>query len=146
MPDMDKLFTTIETYNMTFENLSVRILPVFLCPPLTFVGISSQFSKIGKVMRHIAKLDDSALPRNSEFNFLSRAQTLVDKWAALASSQDKTNGDAEPGDLTVMEPAGADADGEGEPADDAKDKDADGEPASAGASADADGDTKMDEA
>ncbi|KZS98561.1 hypothetical protein SISNIDRAFT_148144 [Sistotremastrum niveocremeum HHB9708] len=61
MPQFDQLFTTVENY----ENLSVKYL---------------QFSKIGKVMRHIAALDASKVPRDDEFKIRSRAQQLVEKW------------------------------------------------------------------
>lgn len=38
-------------------------------------------------MRHIAALSDDKIPRNSEFNFLTRAQTLVDKWHEILNSK-----------------------------------------------------------
>lgn len=70
-----------------------------------------QFSKIGKVMHHIAALDAEKVPRDDEFKIRSRAQQLVDKWhkmvdptKAPASSTgleaSATNG-ASAGDLTM---------------------------------------------
>jgi hypothetical protein len=45
-----------------------------------------QFSKIGKVMRHINALSADKVPRDDEFKFRDRAKTLVDKWHEIASS------------------------------------------------------------
>lgn len=42
-------------------------------------------------MRHIAQKPESEIPRNAEFNFLARAQTLVDKWHDILNSN-KANG------------------------------------------------------
>lgn len=42
------------------------------------------YSKIGKVMRHIASLEDGAIPREAEFGFRSRAGSLVSKWHRMA--------------------------------------------------------------
>ncbi len=39
-----------------------------------------QFSKIGKVMRHIHALPNERVPRDDEFKFRERAKILVDKW------------------------------------------------------------------
>lgn len=41
-------------------------------------------------MRHIAKLE--AIPRDGEFKFRARAQSLVDTWAKMASGPTGTNG------------------------------------------------------
>lgn len=46
-------------------------------------------------MRRIAQKPESEIPRNAEFNFLSRAQTLVDKWHEILNSN-KANGNATP--------------------------------------------------
>ncbi|EPQ56881.1 Tudor/PWWP/MBT [Gloeophyllum trabeum ATCC 11539] len=68
MPDLDKLFTTVETYdNMTLEYL--------------------QFSKIGKVMRHIHALKTEQVPRDDEFKFRERAKVLVDKWHEILDAK-----------------------------------------------------------
>jgi hypothetical protein len=42
-----------------------------------------QFSKIGKVMRHIAALSTEKVPRDDEFKFRTRAKSMVDKWHAI---------------------------------------------------------------
>jgi hypothetical protein len=57
-------------------------------------------------MRHIAALPEDKVPRNAEFNFLGRAQTLVDKWhEILNSSKSKgaPEGKAENGDGTEVD-------------------------------------------
>ncbi|KAH7094079.1 Tudor/PWWP/MBT [Auriculariales sp. MPI-PUGE-AT-0066] len=51
--------------------------------PLDYLG----YSKIGKVMRHIASLPDDAIPREAEFKFKVRAQDLVAKWHKVAAAQ-----------------------------------------------------------
>ncbi|KAG6815989.1 hypothetical protein H0H87_009629 [Tephrocybe sp. NHM501043] len=61
MPTLDALFSTVEAY----DSMTVAYL---------------QFSKIGKVMRHITLLKDNLIPRDAEFRFRARAQTLVEKW------------------------------------------------------------------
>jgi hypothetical protein len=114
---------------------------------------SPQYSKIGKVMRHIAKLEDNKIPADNEHHFRERSQKLVEQWGKLAGTSKHTNGEskeddgeAEAGDLTMMADdakadttmdvdAKADADADGE-----ADADADAEPAAA------DGDAKMDDA
>jgi hypothetical protein len=66
----------------------------------------AQFSKIGKVMRHIAALTDDKVPRNAEYNFLGRAQTLVDKWHDILNSNKPKNtaeGKTENGDGTEVD-------------------------------------------
>jgi hypothetical protein len=71
----------------------------------------AQFSKIGKVMRHIAALGEDKVPRNNEFNFLARAQTLVDKWHDILNSNKPKhpaenraeNGDGTEVDMGAME-------------------------------------------
>ena len=59
---------------------------LIICPPL-----HAQFSKIGKVMRHIHVLPDEKVPRDDEFKFRERAKVLVDKWHDIL----KTNGASE---------------------------------------------------
>ncbi|KNZ76223.1 Putative oxidoreductase GLYR1 like protein [Termitomyces sp. J132] len=64
MPTLDTLFTTVESYTtMTVAHL--------------------QFSKIGKVMRHITLLEDRRVPRDGEFRFRARAQALVERWQSV---------------------------------------------------------------
>ena len=59
----------------------------------------SQFSKIGKVMRHIHNLTDDKIPRDVEFKFRERAKVLVEKWHDILNAN-KSNGDS-----TVRKPA-----------------------------------------
>ncbi|TFK44037.1 hypothetical protein BDQ12DRAFT_672276 [Crucibulum laeve] len=67
MPALDALFNTVENYDaMTVEYLT--------------------FSKIGKVMRHIAVLEDGKVPRDDEFKFRDRAKSLVDKWHQILNA------------------------------------------------------------
>ncbi|THU87098.1 hypothetical protein K435DRAFT_354999 [Dendrothele bispora CBS 962.96] len=78
MPGMDQLFAAIESY----DKMNIEYL---------------QFSKIGKVMRHITALDADRVPKDEEFKFRERAKTLVDKWHQILgpSSTNKTNGTGE---------------------------------------------------
>ncbi|KAF9524622.1 hypothetical protein CPB83DRAFT_861008 [Crepidotus variabilis] len=72
MPEIDQLVTTIETYDqMTIEQL--------------------QFSKIGKVMRHVAALPPEKIPRDSEFHFRTRAKALVEKWQEILNAHKQTS-------------------------------------------------------
>jgi len=67
MPEIDGLFTTVEEYeNMTIEQL--------------------QLSKIRKIMRHIAALDDGKIPDDDEYNFRTRAKNLADKWHQILNT------------------------------------------------------------
>ncbi|TDL24293.1 hypothetical protein BD410DRAFT_786402 [Rickenella mellea] len=67
MPHYDALFSVVEHFDMKLEHL--------------------QFSKIGKVMRYIAILDQEHIPaRDEEFRFRARAQALVKKWTPLLDS------------------------------------------------------------
>ncbi|KAJ3509855.1 hypothetical protein NLJ89_g5000 [Agrocybe chaxingu] len=73
MPEIDELFTTVEKYEeMTIEQL--------------------QFSKIGKVMRHIAAQPEEKVPRDGEFKFRARAKALVDKWHQILNANKPVNG------------------------------------------------------
>lgn len=72
MPSIDALFTTVESY----DKITIEYL---------------QFSKIGKVMRHIAVLSDAKVPRDAEFKFRERAEQLVKKWQQILNAN-KTNG------------------------------------------------------
>ena len=60
-----------------------------------------QYSKIGKVMRHIHLQPLDKVPRDEEFQFRSRAKALVDKWHVILSA----NKEAGPG--TNGTPAGS---------------------------------------
>ncbi|KAF7980692.1 hypothetical protein HWV62_37139 [Athelia sp. TMB] len=74
MPAFDELFTTLEHYNITISCLHAE------------VTLIPQYSKVGKVMRHIAALSEDQVPRNAEFNFIARAHALVDKWHQLLAA------------------------------------------------------------
>lgn len=52
-----------------------------------------QYSKIGKVMRHIHLQPSDKIPRDEEFAFRTRAKALVDKWHIILSA----NKEAGPG-------------------------------------------------
>ncbi|KAG7098064.1 hypothetical protein E1B28_000038 [Marasmius oreades] len=67
MPAMDHLFTTIEKY----DKMDIHYL---------------QFSKIGKVMRHIAALASDKVPTDEQYHFKDRAKALVDKWQVILAS------------------------------------------------------------
>ncbi|KAJ3561459.1 hypothetical protein NP233_g10179 [Leucocoprinus birnbaumii] len=73
MPSIDTLFTTVEQY----DKITIEYL---------------QFSKIGKVMRHIAVLPDDKVPRNAEFKFKDRADALVKKWQQILNANKPANG------------------------------------------------------
>lgn len=73
---MDELFRTLEQHDMTIYHLAVSVVN---CSSSITVFIV-QFSKIGKVMRHIAALSEDKIPRNDKYDFGARAQTLVDGW------------------------------------------------------------------
>ncbi|KAF9456049.1 hypothetical protein BDZ94DRAFT_1276644 [Collybia nuda] len=74
-PSLDTLFTTVETY----DKISVQYL---------------QFSKIGKVMRHIAVLTDDKVPRDAEYHFRERAKSLVDRWHQVLNANKPNGSDA----------------------------------------------------
>ncbi|KAH7913286.1 hypothetical protein BJ138DRAFT_969298, partial [Hygrophoropsis aurantiaca] len=74
MPHLDALFTTVEQYD--HANIIAYLL----------------FSKIGKVMRHIAALSPDKVPRDDEFQFRTRAKSLVDKWHTIIGSNKNENG------------------------------------------------------
>ncbi|KAF8625302.1 hypothetical protein AX15_005435 [Amanita polypyramis BW_CC] len=73
MPALNNLFTTVENY----DKINIQYL---------------SFSKIGKVMRHIAILPEEKVPRDAEFKFRDRAKALVDKWHQILNAG-KPNGD-----------------------------------------------------
>lgn len=65
------------------------------------VNHSAQFSKIGKVMRHINALSKDKVPRDDEFHFKDRAKALVDKWHEVLydnKGNSKANGTAAAGE------------------------------------------------
>lgn len=75
MPEMDKLFRTVEAY----QSITIHYLT---------------FSKIGKVMRHIAALADEKIPNDNQYKFRERAKALVDRWQQVlnANKNESTNG------------------------------------------------------
>ncbi|OCH89065.1 hypothetical protein OBBRIDRAFT_779052 [Obba rivulosa] len=75
MPGLDRLFSTVESY----EGMNIQYL---------------QFSKIGKVMRHIYALTPEKVPLDDEYKFRDRAKALVDKWQGILNAH-KANGAAE---------------------------------------------------
>ncbi|KAG5640837.1 hypothetical protein DXG03_006877 [Asterophora parasitica] len=96
MPNLDALFTTVESYDsMTVAHL--------------------QFSKIGKVMRHITLLKPDRLPRDAEFRFRDRAQALVERWQTQLGTREPKDGvkdeepkeEAKPNGSAVVADAGA---------------------------------------
>jgi hypothetical protein len=52
--------------------------------------LSVQFSKIGKVMRHIHLLEPGKVPRDDEYKFRDRAKALVDKWHGILNANKAT--------------------------------------------------------
>ena len=72
MVTYDELFSTVESY----DKINIQYL---------------QFSKIGKVMRHITVLTDDKVPRDDEFKFRERAKALVDQWHQVLNAN-KSNG------------------------------------------------------
>ncbi|KIK05161.1 hypothetical protein K443DRAFT_675316 [Laccaria amethystina LaAM-08-1] len=73
MPNLNELFKTVENYEgMTIEQL--------------------QFSKIGKVMRHIAVLTEDKVPRDDEFKFRLRAGALVERWHKILNANKGAGG------------------------------------------------------
>ncbi|KAG8864527.1 hypothetical protein FRB96_005030 [Tulasnella sp. 330] len=76
MAAYDQIFNTVENY----DKLNIEYL---------------QFSKIGKVMRRIAGMEN--IPRDDEFHFKERATTLVATWQSIiqaAEADAVANGDA----------------------------------------------------
>lgn len=117
MPELNALLTSIEQYdNMTIQYLSVSNAPFrqhdLLHSTIVTIHIV-QSSKILKVMRHIIFLDKE-IPRNAEYNFLERAQVLVDKWRDIMHrdqpkdiAEGKTeNGDGMEVNMAVVEVGG----------------------------------------
>ena len=71
---------------------STPLLSCLVIRLIIFPSLRPQFSKIGKVMRHINVLADEKVPRDDEFKFRERAKVLVDKWHDIL----KTNGASDP--------------------------------------------------
>jgi hypothetical protein len=63
---------------MLHHVLTVAILP----------GCPVQFSKLGKVMRHISQLDQAVLPipREEVYHIQKRADVLLERWQVLISA------------------------------------------------------------
>lgn len=66
-----------------------------------------QFSKIGKVMRHIAVLPDDKVPRNAEFKFKDRADALVKKWQQILNANKPANGPNTSESISAVAPLSA---------------------------------------
>lgn len=103
MDAIDQLLTTVESYDkMTVKYLTVRFLDLLTHIPsmsnfLTFTPrFLEQFSKIGKVMKHIIALPEDRIPRDSEFKFRQRAAALVEVWQGVVES-------AKSADATAMQ-------------------------------------------
>lgn len=93
IPALDNLFSVVENY----DNMNIQYL---------------LFSKIGKVMRHIAVLSPDDVPRDGDFHFRDRAKALVEKWRQILNANKRNgadgagpnaNGTADEGDK-AMEP------------------------------------------
>ncbi|KAF8513908.1 hypothetical protein BU17DRAFT_68585 [Hysterangium stoloniferum] len=65
MPEYDQLFTIIENHEVTIEQLA--------------------FSKLGKLMRHISRLDQTRYPiaNEEQYNIRGRADALLEKWQKM---------------------------------------------------------------
>ena len=82
----------------------------------------AQFSKIGKVMRHINALPKDKVPRDDEFRFKDRAKALVDKWHEILNENkgsSKANGIAVAGESAKAATNGTSPDAKGAGAADA---------------------------
>jgi hypothetical protein len=56
-------------------------------------------------MRHITRLEEEKIPRNAEYNFIGRAQILVDKWGNIMhpdQPKDAAEEKTESGDGTAV--------------------------------------------
>ncbi|KAG6829570.1 hypothetical protein H0H92_004119 [Tricholoma furcatifolium] len=122
MPNLDTLFSTVEAY----DKMTVAYL---------------QFSKIGKVMRHITLLDASKVPRDDEFRFKERAQALVERWQGVLGPANKKDKDVKEEDKKDVKVNGKAVNGEeaGAPAAEAPTGDANG----TSEAVDAQGDAEM---
>ncbi|KAG2016634.1 hypothetical protein CC2G_009784 [Coprinopsis cinerea AmutBmut pab1-1] len=93
MPVLDELFKTVENFDgITIEHL--------------------QFSKIGKVMRHITALPDHKIPGNDTYKFRERSSALVQKWHQILNVN-KANGEGSASAVVSAAPNGASASGAG---------------------------------
>ncbi|KAF8212606.1 hypothetical protein K438DRAFT_1927942 [Mycena galopus ATCC 62051] len=89
MPAVDTVFKAVEGYDkMTVDYLN--------------------FSKIGKVMRHIHLLEPHRVPRDDELHFRARAKALVDKWHAILTREGKELGSHSDLDLALTQEGGGD--------------------------------------
>lgn len=66
-----------------------------------------QFSKIGKVMRHIAALPQDKVPRDDDYHFRTRAKALVDKWHTILGASKSGDGGEGGGNPAAAAPNGA---------------------------------------
>lgn len=53
-----------------------------------------QYSKLGKVMRHISSLDQNILPKDDKYNIRRRADVLLERWQVLIASSGETGAHA----------------------------------------------------
>lgn len=60
------------------------------------LGSAVQYSKLGKVMRHISQLDQSVLPlaKDDKYNIRKRADVLLERWQELISGSGEANANA----------------------------------------------------
>ena len=123
MPALDSLLSTVEKYDqINIQYLSVRSLFVLYARRSMPITMFLQFSKIGKVMRHIAALPAEKVPRDDEFKFRERARVLVDKWHQILGAnkpngtEAAANGDAagEPHEAVTQATAAMDLNGKPE--------------------------------
>lgn len=135
---------------MTVAYLSVRTITGILRG--NALTNNEQYSKIGKVMRHIHLLDEHKIPDEATYGFRKRAKALVDKWqtqlhASAASptvEKSKEEGSPEKDDVKENGEAkeeSAEKDGDAKMEEAAPAGDAPAEPAAA-----AEGDVSMAEA
>ncbi|TDL24291.1 Tudor/PWWP/MBT [Rickenella mellea] len=108
MGQYDTIFSTVEEFDMDIKYL--------------------QFSKIGKVMRHIAALEVDKIPRDGEFKFKDRAQALVNKWhQTIAVKPSTTTANGTNGTVEGNADMDVDKTGEGKKDVDMKDAPAEGD-------------------
>lgn len=88
---MDLLFTALEKYEMTFEEL---VSPHQLVHILQLTWIESS-SRIGKVMQHI---DNSHIPilQDDKYHFKTRAKNLTEKWKGIWGDNPAHSGEEAP--------------------------------------------------
>ena len=67
--------------------------------------LSTQTSKIGEVMRHIASKESDTIPRDDEFKFRDRAQALVNKWHQILNSANGAGTNGKPSSSSAAKPS-----------------------------------------